>query len=216
MSRILRTVCEAEWLLGKAIATRHARLLDVPAPDELLAKLLNEATAAVEAKNVRLVWQPSTEANGFFRVEAVIPLSEETFDQFFNGRSGYRAQYYLSPEEGVLFNRDVLQGLKGCLTEAFAQQLVPVGLDLVLTSLDGPHSKVWVYGEQSPFNNAPEYSLNPRRWVKNNARLGRRAPLPAHLSLELKGAFIHASSGRLFVDELKVDRACDLFAKGYS
>lgn len=216
MSRILRTVCEAEWLLGKAIAFRHARLLDVPTPDELLTKLLNETSAAVEARKVRLVWQPSTEAPGFFRVEAVIPLGEETFDQFFNGRSGYRAQYYLSPEEGVLFNRDVLQGLKERLTEAFTRQLVPVGLDLVLASIDGPHSKVWVYGEQSPFNNAPEFSLNPRRWVENDACLGRRAPLPTHLSLELKGVFIHASSGRLFVDELKVDRAYDLFAKGYS
>jgi hypothetical protein len=216
MSRILRTVSEAEWSLGDAIAARHSRLLDVPTPDALLAELLSEASEAAQTGRIRLVWQPSTVAPGFFRVEAVIPLSEEIFDQFFNGRSGYRAQYYLSPEEGVLYNRDLLQGLKAALSAAYAQQPMPVGRDFVLTSVDGPHSKVWVYGEQSAFNTAPENSLNPPRWVENQGRLGRRAPLPHHLSLELKGVFIHPWSGRLFVDELKADRACDLFLRGYS
>jgi hypothetical protein len=97
-----------------------------------------------------------------------------------------------------------------------AQQPLPVALDIVLTSINGPHSKVWVYGEQAAFDTAPEDSLNPPRWVENKARLGRRAPLPDHLLLDLKGAFIHPSSVSLFVDELKADRACDLFRKGYT
>lgn len=214
MSRTFRTVSVTEWSLGDAITARHSRLLDVPTPDALLAELLSEASEAVRAKRICLCWQPSEEAPGFFRVVAQIPLSERTFDQFFNGRSGYRAQYYLSPEEGVLYNLDVLQGLKPALSSAYAQQPLPVALDLVMTSVDGPHSKVWAYGERV-FAEAAEDSLNPPRWVENKARLGRRAPLPDHLLLDLKGAFIHPS-GRLFVDELKVDRACDLFRKGYT
>jgi hypothetical protein len=177
---------------------------------------VREAINSVQEGRVFLTWQPSTETPGFSRIEAVFPLCERVFDQFFNGRSGYRAQYYLSPEEGMLYNRDVVKGLSEPLKAAYARKPLSVDLDLVLTSVDGPHSKVWVYGVPSAFNSAPENALNPRRWVENNALLGRRAPLPNHLSLELKGAFIHPSSGEIFVDDLKLDRACDLFAKGYS
>ena len=34
--------------------------------------------------------------------------------------------------------------------------------------------------------------------------------------LNIKGAFIHPATGDLFVDECKIDRACDLFCRGYT
>ena len=216
MNRFLRTVPREHWVLGDEIASRHLRLLDVPTPEALLLEVVREANEAAHSGLVPLIWQESTVAPGFFRIEAIIPLSEHVFDQFFNGRSGYRAQYYLSPEEGVLYNRNVVHGLKEPLRVAYAQQPLQVGLDLALTSVDCPHSKVWVSGNPSAFSTAPENSLNPDRWVKNNARLGRRAPLAHNPSLELKGAFIHPLTRQLFVDELKADRPCDLFSKGYS
>lgn len=210
MSRTFRMVPEEDWLLGDAIAMRHSRLLNVPAPDDLLAGVLREAQEAVLGGYACLNWKPAAEATGFFRVEAVIPLSDETFDQFFNGRSGYRAQFYLSPEEGVLFNRDVVQGLKCVLSAAHIEQMLAIAPELISLSFDGPHSKVWVYSEDSPFDSAAENSINPPRWIENNARLGRRAPLPKSPALELKGVFIHPRTRELFVDPLKVDRACDL------
>ena len=218
MSRILRMVPREHWILGDKIASRHVRLLDVPTPDALLSEVLREATEAAYGGRICLIWQDSTDTDGqgFFRLEAFIPLSEQVFDQFFNGRSGYRAQYYLSPEEGILFNREVVQGLRESLQVAYARQPLQVELDLILTSIDGPHSKVWVSGNPSAFNSAPENSLNPDRWVKNNAILGRRAPLPDNPRLEFKGVFVHPVTGQFFVDELKLERACDLFSKGYS
>lgn len=209
-------VPQEEWALGESIACRHSRLHDVPAADVLLEEVTTQASAAASAKSISLAWQESCESPGFFRVVAQIALTERLFDQFFNGRSGYRAQYYLSPEEGVLYNRDVLQCLKPALTAAYSQRTLGVDMDLVSRSIDGPHSKVWVYGDTAAFNSAPENSLNPRRWVENRAKLGRRAPLPTALSLDIKGAFVHASSFCLFIDELKVDRACDLFRQGYT
>ncbi|MBW8366093.1 MAG: hypothetical protein K0M39_16200 [Rhizobium sp.] len=218
MNRILRMVPREHWILGDKIASRHVRLLDVPTPDALLTEMLREATEAAYDGGIRLIWRDSTDpdAQGFFRLEAFIPLSEQVFDQFFNGRSGYRAQYYLSPEEGILFNRDVIQGLREPLQVAYARQTLQVDLDLVLTSIDGPHSKVWVSGNPSTFNSAPENSLHPDRWVENNANLGCRAPLPDSPGLEFKGAFVHPVTRQFFVDELKLERACDLFSKGYS
>ena len=141
---------------------------------------------------------------------------ETTFDQFFNGRSGYRAQYYLSPEEGVLYNQDVLHGLRSVLSNTYLKNPLPVPLEVVLRTIDGPHAKVWVFDETEAFNDAADSSLNPERWVVNGAGLGRRAPLPSHLTLEVKGAFLRPDIGELFIDPHKLDRACELFRKGYT
>lgn len=216
MNRTLRMVPREHWVLGDEIASRHVRLLDVPSPEALLSEVLREANEAAHLGRVSPILQESTVMPGFFRLEAIIPLSDQIFDQFFNGRSGYRAQYYLSPEEGILFNRDVVQGLKEPLLVACAGQPLQVDLDLIITSVDGPHSKVWVPGNPSAFSTAPENIINPDRWVKNKSRLGRRAPLPDTPSLELKGTFVDPHTGQIYVDELKVDRSCDLFLKGYS
>lgn len=167
----------------------------------------------VQSGCARFCWQPACEKIGFFRIQAQFPPSEKTFDQFSNGRSGYRAQYYLSPEEGVLYDRDVTQALIPVLADARARQSLPDDLGLVIASVDAPHAKVWVCGDHV-LEMAEADSLNPPRWVHNNARLGRRAPRPSEPRLELKGAFIHPRSRELFVDELKADRACDLFGTG--
>ena len=217
MNRTLRAGPAAEWTLGPEIVSRHSRLHDVPPPDLLLAKVIEEASHAAERDLIRLRWQEADECQGFFRLIAEIPLKEEvTFDQFFNGRSGYRARYYLSPEEGVLYNRDVLQGLKSPLSNAYMQQTLAEPLEIVLRTVDAPHAKVWVFGETAAFDSSPENSLNPHRWVENGATRGRRTPLPSHLTLDVKGAFLRPSTGELFVDSLKLDRACDLFRKGYT
>ncbi|WP_095964889.1 MULTISPECIES: hypothetical protein [Pseudomonas] len=166
---------------------------------------------------IRLCWQEANECQGYFRLVAQLPLEQEaTFDQFFNGRSGYRAQYYLSPEEGVLYNRDVLRGLKDALSSAYYQQPLAESLEVVLRTIYGPHAKVWLFDEIAAFDSSPASSLNPQRWIDNGANRGRRTPLPSHLTLEVKGTFIKPLTGELFVDPLKLDRACDLFRKGYT
>ena len=66
------------------------------------------------------------------------------------------------------------------------------------------------------FDQAAPDSLNPPRWVANNASRGRRAPLPNHLMLDIKGAFINFALPDLYVLELKLERANDLFLRGYS
>ena len=45
------------------------------------------------------------------RVNATIPVSQVLFDQLFNGRSGYRAQYCLSVKEGRQYNRAIVDAL---------------------------------------------------------------------------------------------------------
>lgn len=216
VKRVHRQVdCDA-WRLSPSLGERVNRLHDVPTAPDLTAIVISEAELAASDGAMRVLWQSSFDRPGFGRVNCLIPLTERTFDQLFNGRSGYRAQYYLSPEEGVLFNRSLLDGLVNSIFATY--QLTPLlaSWDLVSQSLLSPHSKLWVFGEQQAFDEAPGEALNPPRWVENKASRGRKAPLPSHLTLDVKGAFIHPDSRELFVDDLKLERAQDLFLRGYT
>ena len=216
MMRLIRIVDPPVWRLSDALGERRSRLLNTPSPSELLRHTITQAIEASRKGLTQLDWQESCERRGYFRLVAQIPLSETTFDQLFNGRAGYRAQYYLSPEEGVLYNRDILSSLEPALRLAYERQPLGVDFSLVEKSLRAPHSKIWVFGEQKAFDDAADNTLNQPRWVENNATRGRKAPLPKHFMIDVKGAFIHPASDDLFVDELKLDRACDLFRTGYT
>lgn len=216
MKRHLRSVPATVWNLSEEISGRHLRLLKPPHANDVLAHVLEQATAAADSGLVSMEWQESCEAPGHFRLVAQIPLQEVAFDQFFNGCTGYRAQFYLSPEEGVLYNRDTLDALVDPLCCAYERCSLRVTLDKMIDSLGGPHAKVWVFKDKEAFNEAPACSLNPPRWAENCAVLGRRAPLPRHLTLDVKGAFLHGVDGTLFVDEVKVDRACQIHNNGFA
>jgi hypothetical protein len=211
-----RSVPPEVWCLSEALGDRRDRLLRGPEPDGLLTLVITESEQAARDGRVQLQWQDSTERPGYYRTVAQIPLSEETFDQFVNGRSGYRAQFYLSPEEGVLYNREAVDRLMPVIETAYRQKPPEADLELVIESLRWPHAKLWVFGEKQAFNEASPDSLNPPRWVENGAVMGRRAPLPPHLMLDLKGAFIHPDTGALFVDDMKLERPLDLHNRGFS
>jgi hypothetical protein len=99
---------------------------------------------------------------------------------------------------------------------AYRKQPLDVHFDLIEQSVRAAHSKIWVFEEKAAFNNAAEHALNPPRWVANGATRGRKAPLPGHYTIDVKGAFVHPATSDLFVDEVKLDRAWDLFKRGYT
>jgi len=208
-------VSTEEWCLSEALGERRERLLDVPQPESLLNHLIIESEDAARAGRITLRWEDSTDRPGYFRLVAQIPLNE-TLDQFFNGRSGYRAQYYLSPEEGILYNRDTLDRLVPAIATAYEQQPLKIDWKLVEESVRAPHAKVWVFQETVAFDEATPNTLNPPRWVANGATRGRKAPLPSHRMIDVKGTFIQPGTNALFVDDLKLDRAWDLFKRGYT
>jgi hypothetical protein len=100
--------------------------------------------------------------------------------------------------------------------QACAQRGLRASPDLLSASLTAPHAKVWVFDDQEAFDGALPQTLNPERWVANGGNGGRRAPLPSHLCLDVKGAFLHPRTEELFIDESKLDRAWDLFRKGFA
>jgi len=216
MTRLQRTVGIKDWRLADGLGERRDRLLEVPQPQELVISVIKESEDAVRHGRIALTWQESCDRPGYWRLVAQIPLSETTFDQFFNGRSGYRAQYYLSPEEGVLHNRDVLDGLVLPIRLTYEQRPLTVDWAFVERSMRAPHSKIWIFEEKAAFDAAGQNELNPPRWVEHCATTGRKAPLPSHCTLDVKGAFVRLGTGDLFVDPLKLERPLDLFHRGYT
>jgi len=217
--RRLRQVPIELWPIADALENRGARLPALHGsadPISLLETVKAEADHAATHQTIRLRWKSSCDFPGYFRVIAVVPVSSSTFDQLFNGRSGYRAQYYLSPEEGVLYNSDLLSVLTPAVKQSYDQAPVDVKWTSIAQSLAGPHSKVWVFNEKLAFDQAQSNILNPPRWVQNGAIPGRKVPLPMECAIDVKGAFIHPETMDIRVDEAKADRACDLFCRGYT
>ena len=118
------------------------RLTAAPRAEDLLAKVAQEAMGAAE--DCAIEWEPGKQTMlGCHRASAPIRLFPETFDALMNGRSGYRAQYYLSTEEGAHFNAELVRALIPAM-KTFRQPL-DIEPANVLRSLEGPWSKIWVY-----------------------------------------------------------------------
>lgn len=215
---LFRMVDVETWALSNSInPVRRNRLLNVPTPTELGQQLRSVAESAAKNNRVKLVCKEAKDARGYFRIEAQIPLTEQIFDQLFNGRSGYRAQYYLSPEEGVLYNHYLLRNLVNALQVSYNHSPLPdATFEQVTASIFAPHAKIWVFDERPAFDEATADMLNPQRWVDGGRARGRKIPLPDHFTIDVKGAFLEPTTNQLFVDDLKLDRACDLYNHGYT
>lgn len=218
MNRMMRVVDADSWIVSEVLpASRRLRLLDPPACAGLLHQIADESADAAGDGRVHLYWKDCSDHPGVYgQLVAQIPLTEATFDQLFNGRSGYRAQYYLSPEEGVLFNRDILQAVLPAVSQAYTREPINASFSLLEKSLLAPHAKIWIFDERASFDAAVPNALSPPRWVANGATRGRKAPLPAHVTIEVKGSLVDHQQRAIYVNDMKLDRPMDLFNRGYT
>jgi hypothetical protein len=145
----------AEWdLSGMEKRGRAARLLNPPSGEDLIITVAAEALEAAIQGRSSWSWQDGDLMAGCGRAIASFPLNPDTFDALFNGRSGYRAQYYLSCQEGIAFNAMLISALLRPLS--IACERAPAGkIDVSQYSFEGSHSKIWVLGDSAPFCAAP-------------------------------------------------------------
>jgi hypothetical protein len=211
----MRTVDPIEWdLSGMEDRGRAARLLEPPSGEELIIAVAAEALQAAIQGRSSWRWQDGDLMGGCGRAIASFPLNADTFDALFNGRSGYRAQYYLSCQEGSNFNAmligALLKPLRGACDRAPAGQAT-----LLQHSFGGPFSKIWVLGDSAPFCAAREGEFRPRRWVDSSS-LWMRAPRPDRPGIEVKGTWVLNSDHQYREDPLKADRHCSLSERGFA
>ena len=209
----MRTVPVEDWdLASLKDDSRKSLLLSSISPHKLIEMIADEGIRAAIQKTVHLRLVEATCSPGYWRAEAKFQLSTDTFDLFFNGRMGYRAQYYLSVKEGRCFNRLVVDKL----TLAFGQGSTAAACGIasqwsqIEASLNAEHSKIWIAGDWAAFCGEP-HVLRPDNWVQswnasNDKPIGLAAPCPNPANIELKGSFVDVQKRRIFLPKNKRDR----------
>jgi hypothetical protein len=214
---MMQMVDPAEWDLSGMIDRKRAgRLLDPPKGEDLITTVAVQAMEAAVEGRAAWSWQDGREMAGCGRAIISVPLETNTFDALFNGRSGYRAQYYLSCQEGIAFNAWLLSALQTPMRITCGR--APIRLIPSLhRSFDGPYSKLWVHCDGEPFRAAPAGEFKPKLWLKNNpVSLGLRAPLPTIPTIEIKGSWITDVEMEYREDvTYKGDRHCRLAKFGF-
>jgi hypothetical protein len=83
------------------------------------------AQTIVTAKSQDLRLGVDSKGNKFEECRAIVQLRvpSELYDWFFNARTGYRAQYWTSAENGLKFNERVLSKLRNVLAKRLPEQL---------------------------------------------------------------------------------------------
>jgi hypothetical protein len=164
------------------------------------------------------------------RAVVQFPLGRDLFDWLFNGQSGYRAQFRIGAENGLIQNSRLISSLSAQLSlsglhEITASRLTSAfeykepfvcTIDRVIASLDPKLSKVW----------ACERLINPVGGVQNLfiSRTGPRLtlvdcqpwssfyPEDAPGWLDMKGAFI--GSAGVYQIKSPEERAATLECRG--
>ena len=179
------------------------------------------------------------EAKNKIRAEFFFDICVETFDLFFNGSQGYRAQYYLDPQNGNKCNRFMIDVLKNQLIEAAMQSRQSVmTLERIERSLEYGSAKVWILENYSTLDKTSHdpkqiVALPIPRWVKamervlvawaahqnptptiqTRALLGVQAPEGTRM--EVLGAWLD-DSNQEFVVSSKINRDQQIHDYGFS
>ena len=156
-------ITEKDWSFQKireGEPCRAARLESCRPPNELINALVqsiitiknDDLRIGVDSKGCRAIVQ--------FRVTPTL------YDWFYNGRTGYRAQFWISPDTGMKFNNRSLTAVVKALTERLAEaipvrrisvrddgascdvgEIIAYPREELLRSLTPKISKIWI-GEQ--------------------------------------------------------------------
>jgi len=211
-----------EWVLADEMPESRRLALSNPLPaGDLIAKVVCAARQAADKDEFFVCWEASTKQPGQARVSSVFRCPEEAFDQFFNGRTGYRAQYYLAPELGEACNREVLDRLEPVVRCACLKTITPLVPEVAdRESLSAPGAKVWFRERREHY--LGDRLIRPARWVAYWEARPDEFPMgliPAPRDfpwVQVKGGWVYGSDGYPAAGTMKPDRAISLHNSGWT
>jgi hypothetical protein len=196
-------------------------------PIEILKRLAAEILRAIDnwgLASVDLEQASDAAHSGFQRVNAQIPVSADLFDAFFNGQSGYRAQYAISVAEGERFNRSAIDLLAPILVPLEDRYFGDFDRDFCARSIGSLHTKLWFPKSISdPIREGylatlpEEISVSRwRRWWEHRSppRKGLLAPNFEEPAVLLNGTFIRPVDGAIW--DQKPGRSVELHERGWT
>jgi hypothetical protein len=180
--------------------------------------------------------------SGHPRIILQIPVTRDLYDHFYNGRSGYRAHYWVSPDVGNDFDQHLVCLLRQAITDHMRPTVngrrievkfdnsrdeydvgqCPITRDFALQSLVPESSKVWICerlitGEMGclPFVLFPYMVHGPKLIVDKwkTSQDGLCAPCGGWL--DSKGGFVD-ESGKAMPSKDRNDRAKKLNETGWT
>ena len=115
----MNPITDTNWSFEKIRAvddTRAARLESCGPPEDLLASLEDALDQAIDGGGLRTA--VDSKNNAFIERRTIMQfrLSPHLYDWYFNARTGYRAQYWIGPEAGTAFNKQIAKVLAEVLT----------------------------------------------------------------------------------------------------
>jgi hypothetical protein len=201
-----------EWRFASGFSTERRERLERLVSSEDIGQAIS-GDARVRALPIEMGQEGPL--RGCRRPIFLVEVGTATFDQFYNGRDGYRGRFWQSPEAGEKANRWLLGQLAGTLVdalggsphEAFARK-----------SLSCASATIWFHEDTA----SGAARLQVDQWeqaaqgessLSGKAREGRWAP--AGTTLEVRGAFL-ADNGQERIDPDKVERAMEIHLAGYT
>jgi hypothetical protein len=164
----LVSIPESDWSLKHIRACdrqRADRLEAEVSPDGLVDEVQCALCRAIECGDFRVA--VDSRDNKFVEQRAIVQfrVSRETYDWFFNARTGYRAQFWLGPDIGMAFNKIIVEQLSGVLSQCLpptvgvrricvnvasgspdesCDEVSCIPRETIIRSLEPDASKIWI------------------------------------------------------------------------
>ena len=184
------------WQLHSLEDRHRTRRLTRSAPYPQLVRRL-----VAGSKVVRAVVMPARCEPRALRLEAALLVNAGDLDLFFNGCTGYRAQYYEAEKLGDAANRIAVDAMLSALvSQAIYSRTRKPAAELARASLEAEGAKLWIHqGPWLRLCRCAERVLTVPRWqaglssqdrhMRKLARWGSLAP-SVETRIVVKGAFI--------------------------
>lgn len=163
---VMEAQSDDDWSFKNIDSERARRLGAAKSPNALIKAVECALRKGIESKKIKIGLDCRQTDQGTERRAIVqFEIDSDIYDWFFNARTGYRAQFWVSPETGTNFNRNIISALK-ILLETKLPQDVEVRLiqsafdghsredydvggdtvprDSIIKSLDPSVSKIWI------------------------------------------------------------------------
>jgi hypothetical protein len=207
------SVPENEWVIAINDSVRCKQLSASLSTSEISSYMAAQAMQVSATNGICLRWEEAIEKPSYWRANVKISIQENLFDQLFNGRSGYRAQYYLSVHEGENFNRSLVDTLIPAIRKAYEIKPLENATWLAVeASLKGRYSKIGVKNGNAYER---EKTLVTPRW--KDSEWGSRLLATFPPQVDVLGTFVQLNNfSDDWIDDCKKDRPCDMHKKGFS
>ena len=153
---------ESDWgfrAIREVDPNRADRLENAGTLDRLVETLREELRKACQNDEFRLGVDSLENKFEENRVIIQFKVQPETYDWFFNARTGYRAQFWSSPENGITFNQNLILVLRDTFLQNIAPSVLARRIKVIKT---GDSREDWDAGETTLTHQRIRRSLDPR------------------------------------------------------